>query len=41
MICKVKFAEDEIALGQLEEVAEMAKDELFLINFYHGMCCCE
>ena len=34
---KVKAIEDEIELGQLEEVIEMAKDELTTIDFYYGM----
>jgi hypothetical protein len=32
----IKAIEDEIALGQIEEVIEMAKDELALIDYYHG-----
>ncbi len=32
----VKAIEDEIALGQIEEVIEMAKNELTLIDYYHG-----
>lgn len=31
----IKAIEDEIALGQIEEVIEMAKDELTLIDYYH------
>jgi len=30
----IKKIEDEIALGQIEEVIEMAKDELELVSFY-------
>ena len=35
-VWQVRFAEDEIGLGQLEEVIEIAGDELELIQFYHG-----
>lgn len=34
----IKAIEDEISLGQIEEVIEMAKDELTLIDYYHGSC---
>ena len=33
---KIKEIEDEINLGQIEEVIEMAKDELELVDFYYG-----
>ena len=35
---QIKAIEDEIDLGQIEEVIEMAKDELELIDFYVGKC---
>jgi len=31
----IKKIEDEIGLGQIEEVIEMAKDELELVHYYH------
>ena len=34
----VKAIEDEIGLGQIEEVMEMGKTELELIDIYHGSC---
>lgn len=33
---QIKKIEDEIELGQIEEVIEMAKDELVLIDYYYG-----
>ena len=33
---QIKSIENEIDLGQIEEVIEMAKDELKLIDYYHG-----
>jgi hypothetical protein len=33
---QIKAAEDEISLGQLEEVADHARDELELIDYYFG-----
>ena len=33
---KIKAIEDEIALGQIEEVIVICKDELILVDFYHG-----
>ncbi len=37
-IClQVKKIEDEMDLGQLEEVIEIAKAELELIDYYYGM----
>ncbi len=33
---QVKAAEDEMGLGQIEEVAEIARDELDLIEVYFG-----
>ena len=35
-ITQIKTIEDEIALGQIEEVIEMAKEELDLVEFYYG-----
>jgi hypothetical protein len=32
----VKAIEEEIGIGQIEEVIVMAKDELRLIDYYHG-----
>ena len=33
---QIKEIEDAIELGQIEEVIQMAKDELKLIDFYYG-----
>ncbi len=33
---QIKAIEDEIDLGQIEEVIEMSKTELELIDFYYG-----
>lgn len=33
---KIKEIEDEIDLGQIEQVIEMAKDELKLVDYYYG-----
>lgn len=33
---QIKAIEDAIDLGQIEEVIEMAKDELHLIDYYYG-----
>jgi hypothetical protein len=35
-ISQIKAIEVEIGLGQIEEVMEMAKSELFLIDLYFG-----
>ena len=35
----IKKIEDEIGLGQIEEVIEMAKTELQLIDYYYGTVC--
>ena len=35
-VSDVKAIEDEVGLGQIEEVMEMAKRELELIDYYHG-----
>ena len=32
----MKAIEDEIGIGQIEEVIYMAKDELCLIDYYYG-----
>ena len=36
MIWQVRAAEDTIGLGQMEEVIEVANDELVLIEEYYG-----
>lgn len=33
---QIKAIEDEIDLGQIEEVIEMAKDEINVVNYYIG-----
>ena len=33
---QVKAIEDEIGIGQIEEIIDIAKDELELIDYYHG-----
>lgn len=33
---QIRAIEDEIDLGQIEEVIQMAKNELNLIDYYHG-----
>ena len=33
---QIKAIEDEIDLGQIEEVIEMAKDEMDVVKFYIG-----
>jgi hypothetical protein len=34
---QIKKIEDEIGLGQIEELIEMAKDELHLVDYYIGI----
>jgi hypothetical protein len=33
---QIKAIEDEIALGQIEEVIVICKDELLLVEYYYG-----
>lgn len=36
LFLKIKAIEDEIALGQIEEVIVICKDELLLVEYYYG-----